>query len=100
MPAPPQKRTTFITFSTSRSKDGYLRDRHNKAAAPFADVLHLLHNLDCQIPGQDHDIVWFGFTDPVGMINRDMSTRKESPLFIRAAIDGVFDQVLSDAAVM
>src|SRR5580658_9340030 len=99
IPAPPQKRTTFMAYLRLLI-DRYLWNRHDKAAAPLSNEPQLLHDLVFQVPGQDHDILGLGLTDPVRMMNRNTATRQESPLLVRAAIHCVLDQILTDAAVM
>src|SRR5580692_5608261 len=90
IPAPPQKSTTFISYPLIHRD---FRDRDNELAAPLANELQLLHDFFFQVPRQYYDVARFGFSDPVGMINRNMRARKEPPLFVRTAIDRVFDQV-------
>src|SRR5437667_8879222 len=80
MPAPPQKRTTFITHLCSI--DGDFRNGHDEAAIPLSYELQLLHDFVLQVPGQDHDIVWLGLANPVRMINRNVRAWQESPLLV------------------
>src|ERR1700679_1639638 len=101
MPAPPQKRTTFMTYlSPAASVDSHSRNRNDKTPAPLANVPQLLHDFVFQIPREDHDIVGLGFANTIGVVDRYVGARQVSGLLVRTAIDGVFDQIFSDAAVM
>src|SRR6202012_763464 len=99
IPAPPQNRTTFMAFLPSLL-DGRCRDWYDETPTPLSDILQLLHDFVLQIPRQNHNIVRLGLPNPVGMINRDVSARQESTLFVRAAIDRIFDQVFADSAIV
>src|SRR5690349_1411064 len=83
-----------------RSGDCKFWNGHDEAAAPLADKLQLLHDFVFQVPGKDHYVVWFGFPDTLGVINRDVAARQETPLLVRAAIYRVFDQILADTTVV
>src|ERR1700721_2392071 len=82
------------------SKNCHPGDRYDAAAAPFMDVLELLRDFALQVPGQNHDVIRLCFLNTVRMEDRDMRTGEEAPRFIGAAVHGVFDQVLADAAIM
>src|SRR5215467_12852990 len=82
------------------SVHGNFRNGHNKAPTPLPDKLQLLHDLVFQVPGEDDYIVRLRLSNPVGMMDWNMTARQEASLLIRASVHGVFDQVLADSAVM
>src|SRR6202041_54316 len=80
IPAPPQKRTTFMHSPCISSIDGYFRNRDNQTPAPLAYVLQLFDYFVFQIPWQDQNIVRLSLANMVRMINRNARSRQEPPL--------------------
>src|SRR5882724_11200807 len=78
-----------LTSLLSASINGYFRNRHDEAAAPLPDELQLLYDFVFQVPWQDDNIVWFGLSDPVWMINRDVTAWQEAPLLVWAPVHRV-----------
>src|SRR5580698_3861908 len=76
------------------------RDGDDESSTPITDILQLIHDFALKVPGQNHHIVRFSFANAVGMMNGDVRPGEKSPLFIRASINRVLNQVLSDTAIM
>src|SRR3954453_9574199 len=87
MPRPPQNSTTFMSH--------HLEGRYgeHQPAAPLTDVAQLLADLGAQVPRQDQDVVRTVGRDPVRVMDRDVRTRQEPALFVRASVDRVTHQV-------
>src|SRR6266700_3642359 len=81
MPRPPQNSTTFMSCHLQRG------DREDQLAAPVPYVAQLGGDLSAQVPGQDQHIVGPVGGDPVRVVDRDVRTRQEPALLVRAAVD-------------
>src|SRR4029450_7592347 len=118
MPIPPQNNTTFTAMAPFRSgcarlahyqfgppDDGSWKPRnrgngHHQPAPPFADVGELRHDLVLQVPRQNENIVRTGLTNPFRWKDRNMRPREKLEVLVRVAIDGVVDEVCTNAAVV
>ena len=78
----------------------HLGDGDDKPSAPFTDVPHLLDHLFLEIPAEDQDVVRFCVADPLGSEDRNAGSRKEVSLLVRTPVDGVVDEVRTDAALV
>src|SRR5438874_3729975 len=93
MPSPPQNSTTFMSHHLQGG------DREDQPAAPVPHVAQLRGDFGTEVPWQYQDVVRPVLRDPVRVVDRDVRTRKELPLLVRAAVDGVTHQIRPDAAV-
>src|SRR5580658_685582 len=99
IPRPPQNNTTFTTH-TSDSDDLERGNGEHQPPAPRADELELPADLLPQVPRQDNDVVRPGRGQSLGVVDRDVRAREELALLERAAINGVLEEVRSDATVV
>ena len=53
-----------------------------------------------QVPGEDEDVVWFGFLNFFWGVDGDMDAGQVAALFVGVAIDGVGKEIAADAAVI
>ena len=75
------------------------RERWNggdEPSSPFGDPGHLLADLGTQVPRQDEQQVGPELTQDVRMEDRQATAGQKASLFVRAAIDGQFDEVTAD----
>src|SRR5882724_6472708 len=86
VPRPPQKSTTFM-FDAPRIDIGQLGHRNDVFAAPCAHMLHLLHDLQLEIPGQDEEIVRLRLIHRGGRQDRYMRARRELTVLVDVAVD-------------
>ena len=76
----------------------HLGDRHDELSAPVADAGHLLHHFVPDVPGEDEDVVGLAVGDGFRREDRDVRAGEVAALFVRAAVDGEFEQVGPNAA--
>src|SRR5215813_13441570 len=76
------------------------RDRDHEAPAPSPDEGQLLHDLILEVPRKDEHVVRTGLGDAFRRVDRDPGAGSVLPLLVWAAIDGVVEEVGSNAAVV
>ena len=96
----PTAEEDYLHDSHPISDDFKRGDREHQLAAPRADVLELPADLVPQIPWQDEDVVGPRLGQALGRVDRDVRAWEKLSLLDRAAVDGVGEQIRSDAAVV
>ena len=97
MPRPPQNRTTFMRHLPLRRR---APGSGRRACRPSRARRRAARDLVAQVPRQDQDVVGPVGGDALRRVDRDVRARQEHALLVRAAVDGVLEQVLADAAVV
>src|SRR3990172_1587404 len=99
VPSPPQNNTTFMpTASSAQNLD--LGNGDHQSGSPGARVGELGGDLVLQVPRENHDVVGFGLGDLLGWVDRDTCAGQEHAMFERIAVDGVVDEIGTDATVV
>src|SRR5262249_43335995 len=91
---PSRRRTTRL------SSHADLRNGDHETAPPGAHHRHLLDDLRLEVPGKYEHIVGLRPLDLLGRSDRDVRSGEIPALLVRAAIDGVVEEIGSDSAVV
>src|SRR3989344_8221603 len=81
-------------------KNLHLGYGNDKLSTPLADKSILFHDFVLEVPGQDKQIIRFGFLDLVRMADRNVCAGRILSLLVGIAIDSVVEEVLADAAII
>src|SRR5438270_2295098 len=76
------------------------REGEDELAAPVGDVAELLDQLPFQVPRQGEHHVRAVSGDAPRFVYRDAGPGCEPAMLVRVAVDGVFEQVGADPAVV
>src|ERR1044071_2647119 len=99
VPSPPQNSTTFI-FLLPGIDDGEVGNGDYELASPFSDMSHLPHDFLLQIPRQNQNVIRSRLVDHFRRVDGNVHPRREPAMLVGIAIDGKFQEVRPDSAVV
>src|SRR6266581_5979607 len=82
------------------SADSRIWNRNNELSAPLSNKSHLLHDFISQIPRQNQEIIRPHFPDFLRRVDRDVRSRRKTPVLIRVAVNRVIEEIGADSTVV
>src|SRR4030066_1871803 len=78
----------------------YFRDQDNEPPPPLPEGSHLAHDFLLEIPGENQKIIRSRFLYFLGRQDRNPGAGEKKSLLVGIPVDGVFDKIGPDSAVV